>query len=270
MPTALVLTAHGDDMEFFAGGTIAKLCALGWQVHLLMATDNARGTFELSAEEMFGLRLKEAEAAGKVLGLASIGCLDYPDGFLCDTPHTTLRGQFVEAIRRHRPDIVFTWDPWAPYEGHPDHRAVSWAAMEAASFAHFPLYYPEQLSAGLEPWYVPQAYFFAKNPIDVNRWVDIAGEPLQKKVDALCCFDSQMVLTLRDHQMAVECAPYEVPKVTGLDPHDYRGYIDGVIRRGAARVGRKFGIEAAEQFRRTRWGGTERQAPEGSIPGDDW
>ena len=66
MPTALVLTAHGDDMEFTAGGTIAKLCMRGWDVHLLMATDNARGTFELSAEEMFGLRLKEAQAAANV------------------------------------------------------------------------------------------------------------------------------------------------------------------------------------------------------------
>jgi LmbE family N-acetylglucosaminyl deacetylase len=270
MPTALVLTAHGDDMEFMAGGTIAKLCMRGWDVHLLMATDNARGTFELSAEQMFGLRLKEAEAAGKVLGLKSVGCLDYPDGFLCDTPHTTLRGQFMEAIRRHRPDIVFTWDPWAPYEGHPDHRAVAWAAMEASSFAHFPLYYPEQLGAGREPFYVPQNYFFAKSPIDLNRTVDISGEPLEWKIRALWCYDSQMVLTLRDHQMAIKSAPYDVPRVTGLDPHDYREYIERTVRRGAERVGQRYGLAAAEHFRRTRWGGTERQAPEGSIPEDDW
>ena len=51
MPTVLVLTAHGDDMEFFAGGTIAKLCSLGYEVHLVIATDNARGTFELTAEQ---------------------------------------------------------------------------------------------------------------------------------------------------------------------------------------------------------------------------
>jgi LmbE family N-acetylglucosaminyl deacetylase len=270
MPTALVLTAHGDDMEFGAGGTIAKLCILGWDVHLVMATDNARGTFELSAEQMFGLRLKEAEAAGKVLGLRSVACLDYPDGFLCDTPHTVLRGQFMEAIRRLRPQIMFTWDPWAPYEGHPDHRAVSWAAMEAASFSHFPLYYPEQIAAGLEPYYVPECYYFAKSPIDLNRTVDISGEPLQRKIDALCCYDSQMVLTLADHQFAIESAPYDVPSVTGLDPHDYRGYIDGLIRGRARAVGRKYGLEAAEHFRRTRWGGTERQAPEGAIPEDAW
>lgn len=268
MPTALVLTAHGDDMEFFAGGTIAKLCMLGWDVHPLMATDNARGTFELSAEQMFGLRLREAEAAAKVLGLKSVGCLDYPDGNLCDTPHTTLRGQFMEAIRRHRPDIVFTFDPWAPYEGHPDHRAVSWAAMEAASFSHFPLYYPEQLQAGLEPFYVPETYFFAKSPIDVNRPVDIGGEAIERKVAALYCYDSQMVLTLADVQYAIQSAPYDVPEVTGLDPHDYRAFIDNRVRTTARIIGKKYGFEYGEHFRRARWGGTERMAGPGGVPED--
>ncbi|MEO8541723.1 MAG: PIG-L family deacetylase [bacterium] len=268
MPTALVLTAHGDDMEFFAGGTVAKLCALGWDVHVVLATDNARGSFELTAEQMFGLRLVEADAAAKVLGIKSVSCLNYPDGFLCDTPHTTLRGQFMEAIRRHRPEIVFTWDPWAPYEGHPDHRAVSWAAMEAVSFAHFPLYYPEQLAEGLQPFYVPQAWYFAKNPIDTNKPVDISGDAIAKKVEALCCYDSQMVLTLRDHQISIESAPYDVARVTELDPHNYHDYIDGIIRRGAARIGKQYGFEHAEHFRRVRWGGTERQAPDGAIPPD--
>ena len=279
MPTVLVLTAHGDDMEFFAGGTIAKLSSLGCDIHLVIATDNARGTFELTTERMFRLRLKEAEAAGKVLGLKSIACLDYPDGGLSETPLNVLRGQFMEAIRRLRPQIVFTFDPWAPYEGHQDHRAVAWAAMEAASFAHFPLYHPEQLAGGLadpppsggwsayrppewsgdlEPWVVGEVYYFAKSPRDVNKHVDISGEFIAKKVEALFCFDSQMVLTLRDVQLQIETAPYDIPAITELDPHDYRGYMERTVRATAASVGRKYGVEYAEHFRRTRWGGTER------------
>ncbi|MEX0782442.1 MAG: PIG-L deacetylase family protein [Dehalococcoidia bacterium] len=259
MPTVLVLTAHGDDMEFFAGGTIAKLCSLGYEVHLVIATDNARGTFELTAEQMFGLRLKEAEAAGKVLGLKSIACLDYPDGGLSDTPLNVLRAQFMEAIRRTRPNVVFTFDPWAPYEGHQDHRAVSWAAMEAASFAHFPLYHPEQLTGGLEPWVVSEVYYFAKSPRDVNKHVDISGEFIEKKIEALFCFESQMVLTLRDVQLQIEAAPYDIPAITSLDPHDYRDYMDRTVRATAASIGRKYGLDYAEHFRRTRWGATERQ-----------
>jgi hypothetical protein len=142
--------------------------------------------------------------------------------------------------------------------------------MEASSFAHFPLYYPEQLATGLQPFYVPENYFFAKSPIDLNRHVDISGEALERKIRALWCYDSQMVLTLRDAQFAIESAPYDLPNVTGLDPHDYRDYIDRQMRRRAAQVGKKYGLEAAEHFRRTRWGGTEGAAPEGSIPEDDW
>ncbi len=270
MPAVLVLTAHGDDMEFFAGGTIARLCSLGYDVHLVMATDNSKGTFELTREQMVGLRLKEAQAAAEVLGLGSVACLDYPDGELSDVPLNRLRGQFMEYVRRFRPDIVFTFDPWAPYEGHQDHRAVAWAAMEAVSFSSFPLYYPEQLAVGLEPWTVPQVCYFAKSPVDTNRVVDIGGDAIRKKIEALYCYDSQMVLTLADVQMAIASAPYDIPEITSLDPHDYREFIDQRVRTTAGIIGKKYGLEYAEHFRRTRWGGTERLAPPGSIPAEDW
>jgi LmbE family N-acetylglucosaminyl deacetylase len=269
MATVLVFTAHGDDLEFYAGGTIAKLCMLGHAVHLVIATDNTKGTFECSWEEMYAVRLSEPEAAGRVLGLKSVECLDYPDGELADTPLNVLRGQYIERIRRLRPRMVFTFDPWAPYEGHQDHRSVAWAAMEAASFSHFPLYYPEQVAAGLKPWLVAQTYFFAKNPIDTNCVVDISGEPIRRKVAALWEHTNQMVLTLADAQQQIAAAPYDVPAITALDPHDYRDFIEQRVRGTAAAVGRKYGLEYAEHFRRTRWGGTERLAPEGGVPDED-
>lgn len=270
MATVLVLTAHGDDMEFFAGGTIAKLCLAGHDVHLVMATDNSKGTFELSAEAMFGLRLREARAAADVLGLKSVACLDYPDGELSDVPLNELRRHFLEAVRRHRPDMVFTFDPWAPYENHQDHRAVSWAAMEACSFAHFPLYEPGQIDAGLQPWVVPEVYYFAKSPTNVNRPVDISGEPIRRKVEALWCFDSQMVLTLAESQAQLAVAPFDVPGISNLDPHDYRAFIDERVRRTAAAIGKRYGFEHGEHFRRTRWGGHESLVDPAVIPADEW
>lgn len=270
MPAVLVLTAHGDDMEFFAGGTIAKLCMRGYDVHLVIATDNTKGTFELTRDQMFAVRLKEPEAAAKVLGLKSVTCLDYADGELADTPLNVLRGQFMAHIRRVRPRMVFTFDPWAPFENHQDHRSVAWAAMEAVSFAHFPLYYPEQVSQGLQPWLVPEVYYFAKSPVDANRPVDISGEPVRRKIEALWCYESQMVLTLREAQLQIEASPYDVPEITSLDPHDCRAFIEQRVLTTAAAVGKRYGFEHGEHFRRTRWGGTERLAPPGAIPPDDW
>ena len=72
--------------------------------------------------------------------------LGYSDGELAfQAPPEKLRGEFMRIIREVKPDIIMTWDPFTPYEGHADHRAVAVAASEAASFSHFPLYYPEHL-----------------------------------------------------------------------------------------------------------------------------
>ena len=144
MKRVLVFEAHGDDMEFCAGGTIAKFAALGHEVTLVVATDNDKGSFELSADELRAACDREIDGAADALGVKRVIKLGYSDGELAyqATPRE-LRGTFMRIIREVKPDIVFTWDPFTPYEGHPDHRAVATAASEAANFAHFPLYYPE-------------------------------------------------------------------------------------------------------------------------------
>src|SRR6185437_10893402 len=132
-----------------------------------------------------------------------------------------LRGAFMRIIRELKPDIVFTWDPFAPYEGHADHRAVAVAASEAASFSHFPLYYPDQIAEGLTPHYVAESWFFAKSPRDQNKYVDIDAY-IEKKIEALCRHEAQMVLTIADMQFHLRASGLDVPWLAGLDPHDYR------------------------------------------------
>ena len=41
----VVFEAHGDDMEFTSGGTIAKFTDRGHDVTLVVATDNDKGSF---------------------------------------------------------------------------------------------------------------------------------------------------------------------------------------------------------------------------------
>ncbi|HEY7802541.1 MAG TPA: PIG-L family deacetylase, partial [Dehalococcoidia bacterium] len=174
MKRVLVFEAHGDDMEFFAGGTIAKFADRGHQVTLVVATDNDKGSFELSANELRRVRDRELNGAAEVLGIDRVIPLGYSDGDLAyQASPDHLRGAFMRIIRELKPGIVFTWDPFAPYEGHADHRAVAVAASEAASFSHFPLYYPDQITEGLTPHYVAESWFFAKSPRDQNKYVDI-------------------------------------------------------------------------------------------------
>jgi LmbE family N-acetylglucosaminyl deacetylase len=270
MKRVLVFEAHGDDMEFFAGGTIAKFCALGHEVTLVVATDNDKGSFELSADDLRRVRDGEINGAAEVLGIKRVIALGYSDGDLAFqvSPHE-LRGRFMEITREARPDVVMTWDPFAPYEVHADHRAVAVAASEAASFAHLPLYYPDQLEGGLEPHYVGEHWFFAKSPRDQNRFVDIDGY-IEKKIEALHRHEAQMVLTVADMQRGLRASGLRVPWLAELDPHDYRETIARRIRAGARACAERAGLACnyAEGFRRSRYGGIESLARDQRIPED--
>ena len=48
----LVLSAHADDAEFFAGGTLIKMARNGAEITEVIATDNGRGSFELPSTEL--------------------------------------------------------------------------------------------------------------------------------------------------------------------------------------------------------------------------
>jgi len=266
--TVLVFEAHGDDMEFMAGGTIAKFIDRGHEAHLVCATDNDKGSFELSADELRAARDREIHGAAKVLGIASVTCLGYPDGELADkAPHPVLRGEFMRIIRQVRPDVVLTWDPFTPYENHPDHRAVAWAAHEAASFSHFPLYYPEQIDEGLAPHYVGEQWFFAKEPRDVNKYVDVT-DYIDRKIEALYQHESQMVLTLSNAKHAMRASGLQFPGLDSLDPHDFKAIIAAEIKAMAREAGRQIGVLYAEPFRRTRFEGVERFAPGQALEED--
>jgi LmbE family N-acetylglucosaminyl deacetylase len=256
----LVIVAHADDMEFFAGGTIAKMAALGYDIREVIATNNERGTLDPAWDKRFtaDTRREEARRAASVLGVnPDIEFLGYEDGFLGDAPLNELREKCMRAIRLHKPDVLFTWDAFAPYEEHPDHRAVATAATEAASFSHFPLYHPEHRDAGLAPHYVGERYFFAKSPRDSSKTVDISDQ-IERKIDALCEHVCQMEMTVMELQTHLAASGLDIPVLANADPKDYRPIIDMQIKAWAGAVGHRAGFTYGEEFRRVRFGGISR------------
>ena len=265
--TVLVIVAHADDMEFMAGGTIARLADAGYAVREVIATNNERGTLEPQWSLQFtaDARREEARRGARALGVdPDIEFLGYADGRLSETPLNELRERCMRAIRRVRPEVLFTWDPFAPYENHQDHRAVAWAAMEAVSLSHFPLYHPEHRDEGLEPHYVGEQYFFAKAPQDANKAIDISAY-VDLKIEALCQHASQMEMTVAGLQVDLAASGLELAALTNADPKDYRPVIETMIRTWAAGVGRRHGMAFAEEFRRERFGGIERWARESGL-----
>ncbi len=267
----LVIVAHADDMEFMAGGTIAKMAALGYEIREVIATNNERGTLDPAWDERFTAetRREEARRGARALGVdPGVEFLGYEDGRLSETPLNDLRERCMRAIRRLRPDVLFTWDPFAPYEEHGDHRSIALAATEAASFSHFPRYHPEHAGDGLDPHYVGERYFFAKSPRDVNKTVDISDQ-IDRKIDALCEHVCQMEMTVMEAQVAVAASGLDVPLVRAAERGDYRPLIEPQIKAWAGSVGKRAGFAYGEEFRRQRFGGIERWLPAGEgLPED--
>ncbi len=250
----LLLVAHADDTEFLAGGTVAKHVAEGWDVYEVISTDNARGTFDMTTDEIIPQSRVEAREAARILGKKDVIFLDYPDGFLSDTPLNAIREKFIHIVRRLKPWTVMTFDPWAPFEPHQDHRQVAFAAIEACMFAHMPNFHPEHMDDGLEPHMVMEQYLFAKQPANANKVVDIT-EFIDKKIDALCAHDSQMKLTIDDLKMALTKTGASDDVLKMLDRDNYRPGIEMMIKAHCAEVGKEAGFEYGEKFYYEQAGG---------------
>ena len=246
----LVLSPHPDDAESFAGGTLAKMAAAGAEITILIATNGDKGSFEIGAAKLAEVRRMEALRAAEVLGVQEVVFLDHRDGELDQLPPGRLREQFMRAIRERKPDVLFTFDPFAPFEDHPDHRAVAFAALEAINFAPYPLYYPEQLVGGVEPHRVVEKYFFAKNPMYANKAVDVS-ETLDVKIAALLEHKSQVAFLFQDWMQGsgLTLGDFAFPVPEGAAEEGAVQGMTWMIRQQARADGAAVGLEFAERFR---------------------
>jgi LmbE family N-acetylglucosaminyl deacetylase len=190
----LAIGAHPDDIEFGAGGTIARWVDEGWDVRYLIVTSGQRGVQDANQDpEEFGrLREEESRAAAKVAGVTDVTFLGYPDGRLEAT--IALRRDISRVIRRVRPQRVVSQSPERSfrriYASHPDHLAAGEATMAAVyPDARNPFAHPELLEEGFEPWSVPEMYLATADESDV--FVEITNT-FERKLEALRCHASQM------------------------------------------------------------------------------
>lgn len=190
---ALVISAHPDDVDFTAAGTIATWTDVGIEVAYCIVTDGDAGGFDPSVPraEIPGIRRAEQTAAAKEVGVADLAFLGYPDGRLVTS--LELRRDLAREIRRVRPERVLCPSPernWHRiFASHPDHLAAGEASMAAVyPDARNPFAHPELLQEGYEPWTVLEVWMMA-SPTR-NRWVDIT-DVLTRKLDALRSHMSQ-------------------------------------------------------------------------------
>ena len=181
--TLVVVTAHADDFSIFAGGTVAKLIDEGYTGHLIRVTDDEKDGVAGAPEN--SLRNgRELHDAARILGIKDIVSLGVKNDEMDPMSGTELMERLMLHIRRLKPDIVMTFDPWAAYEENPDHIKTGRAVVHACWMAQIDRFHPEQLRAGLTPPYVNELYLWARAPHVVNKVVDVTAT-IDRKIEAV-------------------------------------------------------------------------------------
>jgi LmbE family N-acetylglucosaminyl deacetylase len=185
-----VISAHPDDAEFGAAGTVARWTGQGRRVGYVVCTDGDKGTSDrrLPPGQLSDMRRREQQAAAKTLGVQKVIFLGYPDQGLEDSP--AFREHIVRLLRGYRPEIVVTSDPYRRYIWHRDHRIIGQVVLDAVfPCARDHLAYPDMLAEGLEPHKVREVWFWGAE--DINHRSDISTV-FDRKLAALHCHESQV------------------------------------------------------------------------------
>ena len=230
MKRILVITAHPDDADVHAGGTIARWVDDGHEVHAVIVTSGDKGHDDpaMTRERLVTLRRGEQRRAAAILGVAHVTFLDYDDGELAWAGQR-LAEDVTRTLREVRPDVVLTHDPYAgspryaEYQLHPDHRAVGSAVIDAVYFrAPGPLYYPAHAATGLAPHRASELFLIMGD--HHAYFVDI-GATFNRKLEAVRAHASQW---------------------------GKHADLEGFLRARARRLGETEGMALAEGFKRLR------------------
>jgi LmbE family N-acetylglucosaminyl deacetylase len=223
----LAVGAHPDDLEFGAGGTIARWVDEGWDTRYVIVTSGQRGVQDASQDaEAFGrLREEEARAAAKVCGVTDVTFLGYMDSEVAAS--RALQRDLSREFRRHRPHRLLTMSP-EPILGdsfinHPDHRAVAQTMLDVVlTGGTTAAIFPElELEEALPAW---------RGLEDI--WLTAAGSG-GEVVDVTLQFERKIA--------ALEAHASQLAQIPG----DLRELLAGRLRA----VGAPHGIAYAESFR---------------------
>lgn len=130
--SVLAIVAHPDDIEAFCAGTFAFLRERGTSVAYLHLTSGDKGSDDpqMEPQRLAAMRESEQRAAAALLGIDDLIFFRHPDGGVNDDLPT--RAAIAAQIRRIRPDLIVSFDPWHHYTFHNDHRQAGLVAIAAA------------------------------------------------------------------------------------------------------------------------------------------
>jgi LmbE family N-acetylglucosaminyl deacetylase len=224
---AVAVAAHPDDLEYGAAAAVARWTGQGRSVAYVIVTRGEAGIAGLPPDQVGPLREEEERRSAAVVGVREVEFLDHRDGLV--EYGLPLRRDLAAALRRLRPDMVFTLNfelTWgdSPMVNHADHRAVGLATLDACRDAANPWVFGDAGPA----WNRIKRVFVAASG-EPTHFADVTGA-----MDA-------GVASLREHKAYIEGLGRE------FDPDEF-------LRNMAGYVGLAAGCEYAVGFREYRTG----------------
>jgi LmbE family N-acetylglucosaminyl deacetylase len=186
----MVIAAHPDDEVLGCGGTIARLAAEGWEVHVIILAEGATSRSDtrdvLGHQDALSELATAAEKANNILGSASLKLYALPDNRM-DSLELLDVIKLIEAeLETHKPCLVFTHHS---SDVNVDHRIIHDAVIAACRpqpqhFVKTLLFF--EVASSTE-WRPPSSgMVFAP-----NYFYDISNY-LEKKLNALGVYASEM------------------------------------------------------------------------------
>jgi LmbE family N-acetylglucosaminyl deacetylase len=261
----LVVVAHADDVALFIGGTVAAWADAGWRVVVVRATDDRWDSVGSDEAATVAANRDEFARAADILGVHQIVELGYPTDTLGDVSTVELRERVIHAVRTYRPHALVSFDPYAMYgEDNLDHVAVARAVDESFWTSQFDLHHPEhfdEISAHTNEPLAPhgcfERWYFGRRVIDVTDVVDVTAT-LDRKIAAACGHRTMMLNFLNQLRLQARTGGWRIPPVdAALESGDVTEVLPLMLRAGGERLGQRYGVGAAEEFRVVVFGGME-------------
>lgn len=256
----VIIGAHPDDCEAYAGGTAVKWARAGHNVFFVSLTNGDAGHHEMGGGALAQRRRKEAALSAERGGVTSL-VLDHHDGELM--PTLELRHEVIGIMRKYAAEIVVTHHP---FDYHPDHRYTSTVVQDASFMVTVPNCCPGVPALKANPYFF---HLMHARPSALTSSPHVAvaiDDVIDVKFDMLDAMESQMYEWLPWLEGILE----QVPKTPDARRAWLRRNWDAAFFKNAdhhrAIVAKWYGIAEAKELRYVE---TFEICPYGRQPSED-
>jgi N-acetylglucosamine malate deacetylase 1 len=218
----LAFGAHPDDVELGCAGTILAAVAEGKKVGII---DLTKG--ELGTRGTVAIRLKEAQEASKILGVAIRENVGMADGFFKNDQEHQLA--IIECIRKFQPTIVLCN---APEDRHPDHGRAASLVADACFLAGLSKIQTSHQGVAQAAWRPANVFHYIQSRNLLPSFVVDISAHMDKKMESILAHSSQFF------------DPTSTEPNTFISGNSFLEFVKG----RAKELGQQIGVDYAEGF----------------------